>query len=781
MTRKLKHTALFAALLLTLVLPLSGMARWVWTAAVSPSPGTEAAPMAPSPTPEAFAPMPGDTLDDVPPLTDNRLSSGIIVLARSYGDSIVLRWSGHDYPTMQALYDGGVDVVRYDYATAGGVQVDTLVQQFKPWTQQQFTTHYPQTDSVAYMAIGLLYSDKELRPDQTESAPGTFGSLMAINEDQKQRMAFTLLVSEWRKDLADHMALRWVDRNVTEGHEYEYVIRPCMVDTTGHLPITPGVLTVQNKPYVKEALNVQMGDSVVGPHKLRLWWEDCGMSSFEIERRKVGETQWTRRNSMPFLNMTTVDTPDGKEPDCVYGDIVEEPGYYEYRIMGHDAFGELTDPSPILRTYMPDLSGPLAPELFLVEIDRQDPNDLSKQVMATFHFRKDSIEQDFTGFMPMYYSAHQETRLSVTEEGDTIELPKTWKNLAPSLLSPTDSTYTCDVTGLSTGMVIIAAYDTAQNVSYSLPHMIQIQDVKAPAMMRHFKAEPHAEDGTVTLTWQPDSLDDDIEYYEVLSANDTTHSFVVISTKDLRQPQFTDTLAMDVNQKYIYYKVRAIDYSTNQGVETPALRVLRPTRLVPAAPHLLSSAVDSTGIHMTWSCSNEQVMDRHILMRRLQGQKKWEVLGIFKADSINAAGNVLQYTDKPPYNRKRDYQYCMESFSYAKIPSGPSIVLSVSYEGPRIIHVPLRLTGSYDAERRKTILRWEVNDGTPLRDTYHVSLYRKGPHDDTATFFLSMPSGQTECQASTLHAGEQEQWFAKIRFKDGRESQLSNIVFIKAE
>ena len=124
------------------------------------------------------------------------------------------------------------------------------------------------------------------------------------------------------------------------------------------------------------------------------------------------------------------------------------------------------------------------------------------------------------------------------------------------------------MTGYSTGIVMVAAYDTAQNVAYSLPRMVQIKDVKAPAPMKNFKAEASIEDGTITLTWEPDSLDDDIEYYEVLFANDTTHSFVQLNKGKLTENRYVDTVAMDVNQKYIYYKVRAVDYSTNQSEDT---------------------------------------------------------------------------------------------------------------------------------------------------------------------------------------------------------------------
>ena len=695
------------------------------------------------------------------------VQAGIHLLARSYGDSIVLRWGAEDYVTQRTLDEVGVMVVRYDYNPEGDDPFcDTLVTNLRPWTQQQFDEAYAESDSIALMAKGIMFSKSGLRPDQTKASPGSLASLYEIYQDQMMNQAFRLLVAEWRRDLADHMALRWIDKNVRPGHTYEYIVRPVEYDTTMQLIIAPAILKVENKRYLRPDFNIEMGDTIVGHCRLRLWWQDSGISSFEIDRRLKGETEWHRLTTKPYWNMQPV--VDGEELpdslDCFYGDVVPAPGDYEYRILGHDPFGDLTKPSPTLSVHVPDMEAPRAPNLVLVEIDRQDSTDLAKKVMATFHFEKDTLEEDFTGFKLLYYNQRH-----TGEE---------WKELTNGLLPPGDSLYTCDMTGYSTGIVMVAAYDTAQNVAYSLPRMVQIKDVKAPAPMKNFKAEASIEDGTITLTWEPDSLDDDIEYYEVLFANDTTHSFVQLNKGKLTENRYVDTVAMDVNQKYIYYKVRAVDYSTNQSEDTPPLQVIRPTRLIPEAPHLLESSADSMGIHMKWACSNEQIMDRHVLMRRLKGEEQWDTLGVYSADSLIAWENVLDYTDRPAYNRQRDYEYCMESFSCFNVSSGHSLVLSIAYKGSRIARIPLRLTGSYQAQSNETLLSWEINDGKPVEGDWYISIYRKGPRDDSFSFHISVPIDTRERRSTLLGPGQSEEYYIKLRSKDGRESLSSNRVAI---
>lgn len=703
--------------------------------------------------------------DSVPQRWEKAPMAAIIMDARCYGDSIVLRWAAEDWAVQQALYQVGVDIIRFD--DTGGI--DTLVTELRPWTKEQFIRSYSAKDSLANMAIGLLYGGREMRPDQTRSAQGSMGSWLELSENQKQHLMFTMLVAEWRKDLADHVAMRWVDKDVEEGRKYEYAVMPSYFDESGTLQIGSASKRLTNEKYVPPKFDIEIGDSITEPYRMVLWWEDRGYSSYEIDRRMKGETEWKRLTDIPYLNMTPVNRVEGKM-DCQYYDYVGDVGTYEYRIFGHDPYGELTEASPIHTVVMPDIEAPKAPEVIFVEIDRQDPYDLSKQVMATFHFRKDSLEDDFVGFMPMYYNERNTKR--------------EWKELSPDLLSPTDSLFTCDMTGLSTGMVVVAAYDTAHNVSYSIPRMVSIKDVKAPSMMRNFKADASLEDGTITLSWEPDSVDDDIEYYDVLVANDTTHTFIQATKGKHKECMFVDTVALDVNQKYIYYKVRAIDYSTNIGELTPWLQVVRPTRLKPMPPHLLRSEVDSSGIHMQWSCSNEQIMDHHVLLRRTDGEERWDTLGIYDADSIKAADDILRVTDTPAYNRHKDYQYAMESFSCWSVGSGLSLVVSIAYEGSRFVDIPIVLSGHYDMEKEEMVFLIDIKDrnhpmeGGEGTDDCYICIYHQNQDMRKSMFLISQPITRREIRLPRSAPGAFETVYVKLRFKDGRESHDSNSVTV---
>ena len=506
----------------------------------------------------------------------NRISyhAQIHVLARTYGDSVVLRWAPADYVAWRYLNRVGVDVLRYDPETG---DFDTLALALKPTPLERFRTLYPESDSLAQMGIGSIYNQDRPDPQQKRDTPGSMGSLFDIHQDQQMQLGVAVLVSEWRPDVANHMAMRWTDRTAKRGKTYSYSIVSSEIDTTMNLMLDAGVIdNVVNVKQKPAPFDVTLGDSVTAPAGVFLTWEDKDYSSYEIERREKGGSKWERLNDKPYLVMQ----PELGGKECFYGDQVSKPGVYEYRVLAHDPFGELTAPSPVHTVRVGDMVGPRPPQITWINIDRPNEDDPSAEIWADIHFEKDTMEADYVGCVPLYY--HER----VTEGK--------WRPLVDKPLAPTDTVCRVDVTNLVTGDIVMAAYDTAQNVTYSIPQLLRVSDMRPPKAPTGLKATINAEEGTITLTW--DALkDDDISYYEICFANDSTHTFMTQKNGQTRDTVWTDTVAMDVNQKYIYYKVRATDFSTNTGEFSDMLQVVRPSNVPPSPAHLDSVFVSERG------------------------------------------------------------------------------------------------------------------------------------------------------------------------------------------
>ena len=694
-------------------------------------------------------------------------AANINVLVRTYGDSVVLRWAADDYVAWRYLNRVGVNISRVDEETR---MTETLVTGLKPATLEEFRSHYAESDSLAALVMGALYDENMGKNDVTKDEPGSMGALYENSQSQQLRYGLGLLASEWRQDLATRMAVRFTDHTAKRGRSYTYFISPAVIDTTGKVIIRAGMKdSVKNERFKPEPFDVTLTDSISYPNGIHLRWTDRLYSSYEIERRVQGTREWLRLNKLPYVIMNIV-----PGADCIYGDNVDEPGTYEYRVIAHDPFGELTEPSPVHAVTISDMRPPVPPRLTWIEIDRRNDDDPSKEIFATIHFRKDTMEADYVGAVPVYY--HER----ITEGK--------WRPLVDKPLAPTDTVVTVDVTNLQTGQLAIAAYDTAHNVSYSIPQILRVSDMKAPEAPKGLKAECRLEPkdsldlplGLITLTWQPVE-NDDIDYYEVVFANDTTHTFMarkggIVAGRDT---VFVDTVAVDVNQKYIYYKVRAIDYSTNIGEFSDILQVVRPSAVPPTVAHIDSTNVSGSGIFMRWIAGSDAQMAYHNVYRRLMSDKEWTVLRRCDADSVKANNNYIDLFDVPKVNSREEYVYAIESFNYSGISSGLSLQYITRFTGDAVFDTPITLYGGYEEDKHMTRLAWEVNQLPEGKDWYFC-VWRQGPDDERFQFLLSAEPGERDFTDYLLRPGQTAHYYVQIQMEDGRESRPSNIVTIKA-
>ncbi|MBR4533763.1 MAG: fibronectin type III domain-containing protein [Bacteroidaceae bacterium] len=728
----------------------------------------------------------------------------IHLLSRTYGDSIVLRWAPEDYATWRYVNRVGMDVLRYSEDRP--FDADTLAHCLRPYTLEQFRQRYPTTDTLAMTAAGLLYDENRTRPTATKNPPGSLGSLYEIYQEQQMRYAFALLTTEWRRDLADALAMRLVDKTAKRGKTYEYIVRPSEIDTTGQMIVRTGhIPELKNERYKPEAFTTTLTDTTIAENSVQLTWNRGRYSTFEVERRGPlspsgaplppstsslspaspasaspsgtpaspstskatvpdgsPSGNWTRVTPKPYIDMS----PNTQgQPDTLYTmtDQVPQVGLYDYRLLAHDAFGDLTEPTKPFRVWVRDITPPSPPAITLITIDRRDSTDLSKGVFATFHLRKDTMEADYTGWHLVYY-----------HEKDT---EKQWRRLSPQQ-TPADTLLTLDVTGISTGMVAVAASDTANNTSYSIATMLRLEDLKAPGVPQNLRAQGNPLQGTITLDWDaPEDLD--IDYYEVAYANDSTHRWVLATEQKLHDTHFVDTIDVTANQKYIYYKVRAIDYSTNEGFYSPVLQVIRPTLIPPVVAHIDSTWVDDNGIHMRWITSAEHFVSHHLVWRRLHTDKEWTLLAVCNADSLADYDYELTLHDKPEYNREARYDYAIETISYSGVSSEKSLAYSVRWEGDAVFSLPLKLYGEYLEDKQETRLVWEMPQEPPYKGRWYFCIFRQGPDDKAPTFLISAAKDDRIFSDHLLDPGQQASYFIRVKYADGRQSEDSNTVTVK--
>lgn len=683
------------------------------------------------------------------------------VIARTYGDRVLVRWAPDEFVPWKFLNGYGYLVQRVTHMPDGSLKSDTIAARVHPLTRKQFMERFEENDSLAGAAVQTIFGQMTTL-DQTEHAPGTTGSIIEVYEEQQNVFGFAMLVAEMRPDLAEAMGLAYTDRDVRPGEQYDYIVRPLVPDSV--LKVRPGIVyKISNDQFKPVTFETQLTDSLMAPASINLYWPRDNYTAYDIERRRLGgidedstayrPSAWTQLNEHPYISMLNPRMRED-EPN-MYTDYAVKPGVYEYRIRAYDTFGDRTNPSNVVRVAMPDLVAPSAPHLYHIDVERGDTI-----ITAKLFWRKDTIEADMAGFLPVYYNAEL--------------LADRWLPLSSELIPPTDTTCTVVVTGLGSGTVAIAALDSAGNMTASLPQTLRIGDLTPPHKPARFRGFVNPQ-GIVTLMWSP-VLDRDLYSYEVWFANSPYHQFEKISPSMMRDTIFQDTISTRNNQRYVYYKLKAVDWSSNVSDETDVLPITVPNFDPPVPCRIDSVYHDDEVIRMWWIGSNEASVKWHRVFRKLGTDGEWTLIKMVDVDTLLTARFLVE--DRPPLVQQQRYYYTVETLSLMGSSSGPSMQQSFLHDGPRVIDIPIHVEGDFDKSKNENRLVWKPVNVSEAEGPWHFCIWRKGPNDDDFKFLIAEKSDSLKFTDRLGLPGETAEYYVSIRFSDGRRSQASNIVKI---
>ena len=449
-------------------------------------------------------------------------------LARAKGDKVLLRWAPDEFAPWYLANRYGYNILRTD---KNGV-VDTLQKALKPYTVEQMTERFEPSDSLAGAAVQMLYG-KGTELNTAIGADGAEG-IMQVYEEQQTRFAYAMLLSEIRPDLAEAMALMYVDNSAVKNAEYSYIVTTNIPKEEMNMSYQPVyVKNVKEKPLKYEPV---ITDSVgVDGRSIRLFWSKTHeFSTYDIERMNENG-EWVKLNERRFMTLFTHE--DEAVAQNIFEDVDLEPGFYKYRICGYDSFGEKSSYSSVHTAQLVDIIPPTAPVIVQFNVERPTENT----VMADIIWEKNIIEPDFMGYNIYYFNA---------------QVDSVWVKLNERLLDPEMRSFRCEVTFLGTGHVTVVAVDTLNNSSAAMPQELFIADFTPPTAPKglEYVMSPT---GSVIIKWKKNP-EPDVAGYHLYYANDSTHTFLQKSGKIISSPIVFDTLKVtNVTQKYTYYRVKA--------------------------------------------------------------------------------------------------------------------------------------------------------------------------------------------------------------------------------
>lgn len=669
------------------------------------------------------------------------------VLARAKGDRVLLRWAPDEFAPWYLANMHGYNILRMDKDG----KIDTLQKALKPYTLEQLKTRFEPDDSLAGAAAQMLYG----KGTELNMAIGTDGAegIMQVYEEQQTRFAYAMLLAEVRPDLAEAMALMYVDETAEKNAEYQYTITTNIPKEVLNMIYQPVyVKNVKEKPLPYDpVITDSMG---VDGRSIRLFWSRTPQfSTYDIERQ--GENgEWIKLNERRFMTLFTQE--DESTVQNIFEDIDLEPGTYRYRICGYDTFGEKSEYSAVHTAQLHDVIPPTAPVIVQFNVERPTENT----IMADVIWEKNIIEPDFLGYNVYYYNA---------------QVDSVWVKLNEQLLDPEMQSFRCEVSFLGTGHVTVVALDTANNSSAAMPQELFIADFTPPAAPTglQYVMSPT---GSVMIKWNKNP-EPDVAGYHLYYANDSTHTFLQKSGKMTRTTVIFDTLQVtNVTQRYMYYRVKAYDYSGNESAFSPILTVKRKNYDPPRPCRIDSVWQDTKKVYMTWFPSSEDDVEKFYVYRRVHGEEYNTLINVLTKDSVK--NGRLLVVDSPEPNSNKRYYYHIETMNETGVTSEPSYETSFLFKGETVLPLTLRMGAAYRNDDELVHIAWDIEGITRdmLDKGLYICLYRRWNDDDIFRFVRSVNISETNAIDAHMEPGDKAEYRIRVRSREGHLSPYSNVV-----
>ncbi|MCB0714048.1 MAG: hypothetical protein KDD67_17115 [Ignavibacteriae bacterium] len=678
--------------------------------------------------------------------TDSATGPNLQILARSYGDSVVLRWGATTYTAWQTAGRGGFVLERMELTETMPEKPNWKrlnASPIRPLTIDEWKSQYRPEDTLAGAAVQTLYGSAIV----TETDP--FGSIYETYLQQQSMHGFAMVLADIAPRLANGYGLRYVDRDVVPGKAYLYRLYSLANDPNQPVDtavVALGVVPRENVPTI-ETLTASEGEKLV----VLKWYRfehSTPFTGYYIERSTDGGPNFKRLKEIPFIPVNNGEIDDASEGnfDTIEYRIELERNYepITYRVVGIDPFGDSSPSGKEITAMGRDMTPPKAPLISLPEV--VEGNGIKIQWELPH-----DMESDLDGF--------------VIGRGGGTEGP--FEAISDYLpLDAREFTH-YGVDTLLPGYYVVGAIDTAGNLRNSSPVLGILPDSIAP-MIPQGLAGTIDSNGVVTLTWSPNE-ENDLQGYRVFFANQEDHEFQQLTTKITTDTIFKDTLTLQTLSEDIYYKVTALDWNFNHSNFTQTLKLKKPDVIAPVAPAIIGVAPGDRGVAIRWYRSPSGDAMEHALYRRVAGGTEWETL-FSSADPA-----LLDYSDSTA-ERGILYEYALDALDDDGNRSSLSNIVTARPYDNGVRAGVTAVNATYDSTAGGIVLRWSGLISTDVQ----VMLYKSV--DDGKLALVSAVEGKaTEYVDRDIFTGSRYRYGIKVVTEDGGESMIerSGEIFVR--
>ena len=312
----------------------------------------------------------------------------------------------------------------------------------------------------------------------------------------------------------------------------------------------------------------------------------------------------------------------------------------------------------------------------------------------------------------------------------------------------------------------VVAIDQEGRIAASFPQLIMALDTLPPATPYDIQFKTDTS-GHIYLTWAPND-ESDFYGYKVFASFDTLAPFVLRHQGYLPAPQFMDTIDLQSERPFIYYKILSADERNNRSPYSELVTVPIPDILPPIEPTLHSCAPDKGRIFLQWlpSISRDVAVVRLFRMG-IETETSWQEVGSWyhpHFDTVFIDHGVVPL---------EEYAYVMMAEDFSGNLSDPGIPL-VCLALPDYQSFPLNAFQVLLTDDGELTLNWQFPDN----DIFQVEVFRKVNQGNWILWRQLQPPLTPLLDA--VEPDKDHTFRIRITFQDGTQSDFSAPKMIKS-
>lgn len=677
-----------------------------------------------------------------------------IVVARSYGDSVVLRWAPQNAGVWLSANFYGWNITREKNADELS-ENDTVFtkiinpQPIKALTLDEMMARYDSTNIYVGAAAQALYGPVQYEASENED--GLVNYVFRREQEQTQRQAMAYMAAEMSKDAADALGLRYVDRNVKKGATYTYRVECLVPEEMAITPIklvdvicTPFVRSNEDKiPAIEFYQNT--------PFTVFVYWNKNNLSGYYVERSSDNGRNWEALNTSPIYGYQ----PDQETYEVLGNEIAtlleDNVGIidsldlkvkYIYRVKAFDAFGDFAPERKSDAFEMEDFIAPTVPVLDVILPENNS--------VCTLDWAMDYQDEDLKGFVITF--------------SDDPSGP--WEKVSDLLPPKTRQWVDKNAHDRGRGYYRVFAVDQSNNFSFSQSQINNIEDDVPPSPPTGVAAIIDTL-GTLHMEWSPNP-EKDILGYRVYFANQLDHDFIQKNGRRIEDTVFLDTLSLNTLTKNVYFYVVAEDNSHNFSQPSDTLAVPVPDIIPPGIAVLQDYTQTNESVTFKWLQSTSEDVAFYYIYRKFDNEKQWKCIRIITPDELQPEDTIV-FTDFPDPSGK-NYNYCIEVLDDSKKSSGKTGQTTVRFRGASIVEIPLTLKTTLN--KNKTAVKLDFTYEYASKNSYYGVIY-KSVNNEPAYAITSFQRGENTYTDFSVKPGQNVSYTIQMFLGTGKRSQKS--------